>query len=216
MCVRVCTCGCMFVCVCVCVCVHVCLCVYVCVCVCVSVFVKVLMSGIQVHVESPQPEVRHVGMAVGQILMNLLHPSTKEKDQLKFDYASSPDVNSIEKLARPLEEQESELRLSWASNGMVGVARERGSNVDEDGPATEVGPRKLSRDSAESGSSSDEDLEDKRSSTRDFGEGFVHAVDCSDTDSDDDLEPYAMDDDPEVSEYAPPRYLRSLMQGMCV
>ena len=41
----------------------------------------------------------------------------------------------------------------------------------------------------------------------------MHAVDCSDADSDDDLIPYAMDDDPDASEVAAPRYLRTLMQG---
>lgn len=41
----------------------------------------------------------------------------------------------------------------------------------------------------------------------------MHSVDCSDTDSDDDLVPYAMDDDPDASQPVAPRYLRTLMQG---
>ena len=46
-----------------------------------------------------------------------------------------------------------------------------------------------------------------------FGEGYAHTVDCSDSDSDDDLVPCAMDDDYDSTQ---PRYLRTLMQGMYV
>ena len=49
-----------------------------------------------------------------------------------------------------------------------------------------------------------------------FGEGYAHAVDCSDSDSDDDLVPYAMDDDYDSTQPTSPRYLRTLMQGMLV
>ena len=49
-----------------------------------------------------------------------------------------------------------------------------------------------------------------------FGEGYVRPVDCTETDSDDDLVPYALDDDPDSTQPNPPRYLRTLMQGMYV
>lgn len=44
----------------------------------------------------------------------------------------------------------------------------------------------------------------------------MRPVDCTDTDSDDDLVPYALDDDPDSTQPDPPRYLRTLMQGVWV
>lgn len=171
------------------------------------------MTGIQVHIQSPLPEVRHVGMAVGQTLMNLLHPTTKESNRLKFDYEPSPDTASIERLARPLEEQEKELRETWPVTADGGVVTSVGGFVEsKENPDARVSsksvPSRVRSRSSSSSSASD-------TPPRQFGEGLVRAVDCSDSDSDDDLVPYAMDDDPDATEQAPPRYLRTLMQGMC-
>ena len=163
------------------------------------------------HIESPLPEVRHVGMAVGQCLMNLLHPTNKESNGLNFDYKPSPDTDSIEELVRPLDEQERKLRASWttaASSSDGGGCGLLNDKVVEGGVR---GGAIAAR--GNSCSSSSFDAPPSQSPQRDFGEGLVRAVDCSDSDSDDDLEPYAMDDDPDASDQAPPRYLRTLMQG---
>ena len=146
--------------------------------------------------QSALTEVRHIGMAVGQILMNMMHPMKDDAAKLHFDYEPSPDTVAIEKLARPLWEQEeglSEMRLE---------SREVSDGGNVVTASTE--PKdKVSSSSSSSGSSVGQ-----------FGEGYVHTVECSDGDSDDDLVPYAMDDDPDMSQPNPPRYLRTLMQGM--
>ena len=38
------------------------------------------MMGVQVHIQSPLPEVRHIGMVVGESLMNLLHNTGPHKE----------------------------------------------------------------------------------------------------------------------------------------
>ena len=57
------------------------------------------MSGIQAHISSSLEGVRQVGMAVGEILMNRLHPLPNEH-KLKFDYQPNLEVMDILQLAR--------------------------------------------------------------------------------------------------------------------
>lgn len=155
----------------------------------------------QVHIQSPLGEVRHIGMAVGQTLMNMLHPMMDDTAKLNFDYEPSPDTVAIEKLARPVHEQEEELREMRGDGGGGGVSGSDDTVTVSTKPKGGV----CSSSSSLSGSPSGQ-----------FGEGYVHAVECSDGDSDDDLVPYAMDDDPDASRPNPPRYLRTLMQGACM
>ncbi len=95
-----------------------------------AVLLKQLLSGVQAHIQSPLPEVRHVGMVVAECLMNKLtrSPSAKEgvakegveaeeeeeeddgQRGLKFEYPPSPETDAIAKLARPIVEQEEELQ----------------------------------------------------------------------------------------------------------
>ena len=63
-----------------------------------SVLQQLVMSGIQVHIDSPIETVRHVGMATGECLMNRLNPSTSHK--LKFEYDPSEEVKTLLSLAR--------------------------------------------------------------------------------------------------------------------
>ena len=169
------------------------------------------MSGVQAHIQIPLEEVRYIGMAVGQTLMNMLHQTVSNLPKLKFDYEPTPDTIAMEKLARPLEEQEEELRKI---RGVETGSERRGVDVgvsksnDADTPLTE-------QDRVRSNSSSSNSSLSTSPSER-FGQGYVRAVDCSDGDSDDDLVPYAMDDDPDASLPTPPRYLRSLMQGVFI
>lgn len=208
-------------------------------------FLKVLMSGVQAHIQSPIAEVRHIGMSVGQSLMNMLHHTTDDAHKLKFDYEPNSDTTAIEKLARPVQEQEEELRKRrkereedgrggekvgggggggggkvGGGGGKVGGGGGGGEKFGEGVGNANVGDTRTStkanlRTRSSSSSSSSSCASDSHGQ---FGEGYVHAVDCSDSDSDDDLVPYAMDDDPDASECTPPRYLRTLMQGtyMCV
>lgn len=56
------------------------------------------MAGIQAHIDSPVVMVRQVGMAVGEHLMNWLHPGTAQP--LAFEYELSSEVEELRKLAR--------------------------------------------------------------------------------------------------------------------
>lgn len=56
------------------------------------------MAGLQVHLDSPLKERRHVGMAVGEGVMACLNPS--DKLQLKFEYEPTEEVRAIQQLAR--------------------------------------------------------------------------------------------------------------------
>ena len=131
----------------------------------------------------------------------------EEENELKFDYEPNPETESIKKLARPLDEQEKDLKRELETtelhDKMKSVNKTRESrSIDE-----------ISRDRHLDAASS-KVLEDERhASPQRFGEGYVHAVECSDSDSDDDLVPYPMDDDPDVSQLPPPRYLRNLIKG---
>ncbi len=156
---------------------------------------KLTMSGVEIHIQSPLDDVRRVGMAVGECLINKLNKaSLEEKNKLKFEYVGTPETEAIEKLARPISEQEEDLKEEMKRNTVIegGGGGNRGGVVVEGGS---LGNR------------------DVPPSVKRFGEGLVHTVDCSDSDSDDDLKPYALDDDPDSTLPAPPRYLRNLMQG---
>ena len=163
------------------------------------------MQGVQAHIDSPLQEWRHIGMAVGECLMNRLNPTAKHK--LSFDYQPSSSVAALRKLSRPLDEQERELR----------AAGQRPPNTTQRKEEEEVTTHTANSDGAEQ-----------------FGTGFVRTA-TAESDrylytawvccpplhccvaavcSDDDLVPYTMDDDPDTSKVKPPRYLRTLLQGI--
>lgn len=162
-----------------------------------SAILKLLMAGVEVHMQTPLLDVRHLGMAVGECLMNKLHKTTEDEPPLKLDYKASPEVIAVTKLAQPIAKQEEELKKETGSANVSKPLKMEPEPVKEEEEEEVV-----------SGKGSP--LAEK------YGEGFVHAVQCSESDSDDDLVPYPMDeeDDPDVSKPAPPRYIRSLMQGM--
>ena len=60
------------------------------------------MHGIQVHIESPLPSQRLVGMVVGEHLMNRIQPNTKEP--LKFDYEDDDQTHWLKWLMDPVED----------------------------------------------------------------------------------------------------------------
>ena len=175
---------------------------------------KLLMSGARVHLESTLSEQRHIGMAVSECVFNKLNPIDDEEHRLKFEYEVNDDITALKQLARPVAEQEAELK-EW---------RERNRIVTNDRSRQEQ-PRNVG---VERGVVRKEREEDR------FGDGMVEATECSDTDrsanfftpavsihlpayiatcSDDDLLPYAMSEDPDASAPKPPRYLRTLLQG---
>jgi hypothetical protein len=166
-----------------------------------AAYLKLIMMGVQTHIQSPLPAVRHTGMAVGEVLMNSLHETPSDPDSehkaLDFEYPAGPATEAIKKLGRPVAEQERELQ--GGRRGVEGGEKEAAGSVGDTGGKTVVGDTKQ-----------DPGIGGERER---FGEGYARAVDCSDSDSDDDLVPYAMDDDPDASQMAAPRYLRILMQG---
>ena len=172
---------------------------------------KLLMSGARVHLESTLNEQRHIGMAVSECVFNKLNPIDDEEHRLKFEYEVNDDITVLKQLARPVAEQEAELKEWRKRNKIVTNDRSRHEQPKNVGVA-----RGVVRE------------EDR------FGDGMVEATECSDTDrsanffmsaasihlpvyvatcSDDDLLPYAMSEDPDASVPKPPRYLRTLLQG---
>ena len=169
------------------------------------------MGGVQAHLESALPEQRHIGMVVGECLINNLNP-LDEKHQLKFEYEANDELIALKLLARPISEQEAEL-MAW---------REGCGSLSSD-----LGKAESVKDHSKA--------EHLTQPEERFGEGLVEATECSDTDrlaknnmpvsddqtkdlffflSDDNLVPYAMTDDPDSSVPHPPKYLRTLMQGL--
>lgn len=80
-------------------------------------FLKLVMLGVQTHIQSPLPEVRHIGMAVGEVLMNSLQGTTSaaadsdgDHQRLEFEYPTSEATEAIKKLGRPVAKQEQELK----------------------------------------------------------------------------------------------------------
>lgn len=138
------------------------------------------MAGIEAHIESPLQDVRHVGMVIGEFLMNTFN-SSDQLQKLSFNYEPSEETAALQTLTRPLAEQETDLK-GLEKNKVVEVTRVEQDKKDESEPR--------------------------------FGDGPVKTVECSDSDSDDNLLPYSMADDPDSSVPSQPQYLRTLMEGL--
>ena len=123
---------------------------------------KLLMSGARVHLESTLNEQRHIGMAVAECVFNKLNPIDDEEHWLKFEYEVNDDITGLKQLARPVAEQEAELK-EW---------RERNKIVTNDRSWQEQ-PRNVG---VARGVVRKEREEDR------FGDGMVEATECSDTD----------------------------------
>lgn len=61
---------------------------------------RLVMSGIQTHIGSPLEDTRHIGMAVGETLMNRFNQSLPNSQRLCFDYQPSPEIQAVLQLAR--------------------------------------------------------------------------------------------------------------------
>lgn len=117
---------------------------------------RLAMTGIQTHIESPLEHIRHVGMVVGECVMNSFNLSD-EKHKLKFDYPTTQDIESIKALSRPIAIQEKELKRI--------------------GTDTIPGPMQQTLEVK-----STQQQQGGFSNTERFGEGMVNATECSDTD----------------------------------
>ena len=101
-------------------------------------------------------------MAVSECVFNRLNP-VDEEQRLKFEYEANDDTTALKLLARPIAEQEAELK-TW---------RERNRTVLNDRDELSQQPRK--------GGVSMGVVRREREEDR-FGEGMVEATECSDTD----------------------------------
>ena len=119
------------------------------------------MSGVRVHLESALSEQRHIGMTVGECVFNKLNPVDKEH-QLKFEYEASDEITSLKLLARPVAEQEAELKAWRAKNTTVLNDKDKQSQHWKGDVARGV-------------------VREEKKENR-FGEGMVEATECSDTD----------------------------------
>ena len=117
---------------------------------------QLTLTGIQAHIESPLEQVRHIGMAVGECVMNRFNPSDY-KHKLKFEYTTNQDIESIKALCRPIAVQEKELK--------------------------QIRPDKIP-DPVQAQPLEDKSAEQQRvlSNSARFGEGMVNATECSETD----------------------------------
>jgi hypothetical protein len=123
------------------------------------------MSGVRVHLESTLSEQRHIGMAVSECVFNKLNPVDDEEHRLKFDYEVNDDIAALKLLARPVAEQETELKEWRERNRMVMDNRDELSQQKRCG---NVGVVKGV-------------IRKEREANR-FGDGMVEATECSDTD----------------------------------
>ena len=120
---------------------------------------KLVMDGVQAHLESALNEQRHIGMAVGECVINKLNP-VDEEHQLKFEYETNDDLTALKLLARSIPEQEAELK-AWRE-------KKRTISSDKDGQSHQHNKGGVVR-----GVVTQEDR---------FGQGMVEAKECSDTD----------------------------------
>ena len=116
------------------------------------------MSGVQAHLDDPLPDVRHIGMAVGECVFNKLNREDSEH-QLKFEYETNDEIAALKLLARSISEQEKDLD----------VLREKAHSIS-DNKAVSCGEQPVEDGKAVAG------VEER------FGEGYVQATECSDTD----------------------------------
>ena len=100
-------------------------------------------------------------MAVGECVFNKLNPQDKEH-QLKFEYETNDDITALKLLARPIPEQEAELKSWWVEHQLISNEPVRSQQVCHDKP---VGG-----------------AEDVVGGGERFGHGLVEAQECSDTD----------------------------------
>ena len=63
-----------------------------------SALLRLVMAGLQAHLDSPLQERRHLGMAVGEGAMHWLNPS--DSHHLKFEYEPSEEVRAVQQLSR--------------------------------------------------------------------------------------------------------------------
>jgi telomere length regulation protein len=142
-----------------------------------------VMRGLQVHLDSALPGTRERGMAVGQCLMNCLH-SVPTEQQLHFDLGENSDVVAILKLARPVSEQQVALKSTLPPHSPD--------------PSPVVHVRE-----AEGG--------ERVQGGGVVGEGMATVREASDSDSDNELEPFDMSHDPDHTHKPAPRYLRDCL-----
>lgn len=99
-------------------------------------------------------------MAVGECVFNRLH-SQDEEHRLKFEYETTDEIRELQQLARPISEQEVELK-AWREG--------RGSSSDND--------EERGEDLSTSQTEADREVKGEER----YGEGLVEARECSDSD----------------------------------
>ena len=124
---------------------------------------KLLMSGVGVHLESTLSDQRHIGMAVSESVFNRLNPVDQEH-RLKFEYETNDEITALRLLARPVLEQEADLK-EWRERNRI-VVNDKLSQEEQQQRKVGVARGVIRQE---------------READR-FGEGMVEATECSDTD----------------------------------
>ncbi|XP_056153116.1 telomere length regulation protein TEL2 homolog [Lampris incognitus] len=141
-----------------------------------------LLGGMQSHLDSSVLRIRHVGMVVGECLSSRMDATGT---RLKFEYDHNEETRELLALMTPL------------------VGENAGPEPDPE-PVIAV-------NSSQEANGASLSLQDTLSQSNPEPQPPVTQPD-SDLDSDDDLTPYDMSGDQEMSEARPPRYLRDCLE----
>ena len=90
---------------------------------------RLTMAGIEAHIESPLQQIRHVGMAVGEFLMNRFNP-LDQSQSLKFEYETSEEIKVLQNLSRPISEQQKDLECGGRREVVTDVEGDRGEKSE--------------------------------------------------------------------------------------
>ncbi|XP_053386091.1 telomere length regulation protein TEL2 homolog [Mercenaria mercenaria] len=153
---------------------------------------RLLMPGIQTHISSSEPKVRKLGMFVAEIVTTAIDP---EGPKLNFEVEADEEIVALRGLLHIPEDrvmdfmhEEFAMMLSERAGDLVLFGLDDASILGEQ--ATE---EPVSNKSQQAQKTQEPD---------------------SDLDSDDDLEPYDMSHDTQVSKVKQPKYIRDCMEGL--
>ncbi|KAJ8245793.1 hypothetical protein GJAV_G00260380 [Gymnothorax javanicus] len=141
-----------------------------------------MLGGMQCHLESNVLRVRHAGMVVGECLSSRLEANGP---RLKFEYEQDEETRDLLSMMEPLPAEET---------------------VPDEGPSPLLSDR-----SSEVGGQSSPEVVAPQTSPVDETPAAEQSCD-SELDSDDELTPYDMSEDKELTKAAPPLYLRDCLE----
>ncbi|XP_018590561.2 telomere length regulation protein TEL2 homolog isoform X1 [Scleropages formosus] len=144
-----------------------------------------MLGGMQCHLDSNVVRIRRIGMVVGECLSSRLNT---QEARLKFEYEQDEETKELVSMMDPFPPEDAVLtdRLDTLQISHCSKDKEMGSPEE---PVTLTSHLESQGPPADKGSDSE-------------------------LDSDDELTPYDMSDDREMTKSAPPRYIRDCLEGL--